>query len=1229
MQTAHNVPEIVLKANGFASFNPMQEACIKKGFEKNLVVSAPTASGKTIIAELFALDSVINHKKKVIYTCPLRALAGEHYKDFKRKYSGQESKYNIKFALSTGDLDSSSSYLKNFDVIMTTYEKLASLLRHKSDWLGNVGCIIIDEVHELDSDRGPVLEIALTQMRNMHKNLRVLGLSATIPNAKELSDWLEAELVESNFRPVKLKEGVLLESTLEFGDKTEEEGDLEDLMERALKEKKQFLFFMNSRKRAEAMAKKISESTVKTLDPKDKLELAKIAQSALEVLESPTEQCSSLADCIRAGAAFHHAGLMGDQKDIVEENFRKGKIRAIAATPTLCLVPETEIWQGNTAVRVDSFGKLNERLIALKNDFSVSLRPSQIVKNPNTMDIINITSVCGHSIKLTENHRLLIKRNKKRALIEANKVRTGDKIATTGKLWIPRPQKFKIGFFTIQNAYEEQELDKELAYFIGIMLGDGCSGMDVEKGRLLFKGSPSIVGRDPEIFEASKRICQRFDLHYRETKNSYGVPALFFSKTKWFRMLLANTGILKGQRKHICDELKLMGPEQRCALIKGLFDTDGCVEKVGKVSFSNNSLQLIKDTQRILLNFGIISLIRSRKGRPIKMADKEYISKDYYELIIAHKRSIVLFNENVGFGIKRKQNELTRIVNNIKSNQHYASCPQCKYRLYNDLFSGRTKKQKEWGMEKLKILKLLGTSGPVSSANLGKKIGNPLYKGEKRLDHHFELIKRTRVGNEKLWELNEIGKYIHKALCEGKSLEWFLNKDDCPICRKKMVKKVKNGWREKDFEGDIFWDNISRINKEPAPNYPFVYDVVLPDDGTNDHLFAANGFFVHNSAGVNTPADIVVIPSLYRFAEYGMELISVREYKQMSGRSGRPKFSREGKSIVVANSDAQKELFMEKYVNGPMEPVLSRMGIISVLRTHILALIATNEVYDVKSAESFFGRTLYAHQLQEMSQLLDKVMDIISDLVGFNFVEQKEGKYYATPLGKRVSDLFLDPESAAALVKALVARKTFTPFAYLFAWANCTEFSPWINSPKKLEPLMWEEFRERMDELPFSAEELMYGGENLNKFFSALMMEKWINEKKEQELFADFGLAPGLLFGKTRIVEWLAYSTIELSKVLAQERHLVPAEKLSRRVKYGVKEELLALVELRGIGRFRARKLFSAGITKPSEVKKNLVRVERLLGKKVADSLAKQLNTEKNEKDSSQMGLEKNSVELP
>ena len=80
------IPDIVKHSNGFDSFNPMQEKALTVGvLEKSLIVSSPTASGKTVLAELAALQSILVNRKKVVYTCPLRALASEHSNDFKKK----------------------------------------------------------------------------------------------------------------------------------------------------------------------------------------------------------------------------------------------------------------------------------------------------------------------------------------------------------------------------------------------------------------------------------------------------------------------------------------------------------------------------------------------------------------------------------------------------------------------------------------------------------------------------------------------------------------------------------------------------------------------------------------------------------------------------------------------------------------------------------------------------------------------------------------------------------------------------------------------------------------------------------------------------------------------------------------------------------------------------------------------------------------------------------------
>jgi len=193
---------------------PAQEKAIKKGLleRKNLLVCTPTASGKTLIAELAALKSIIGGNGKAIYIVPLKALASEKYKDFKKRYDGI-----AKVALSIGDIDSTDSYLVDYDLIITTSEKLDSLIRHHAPWLSLISTIIIDEIHLLnDPGRGPTLEILITILRQLLKKAQIIALSATIGNPEELSEWLKAELVIDDWRPVKLHKGVYLDGDIEF-----------------------------------------------------------------------------------------------------------------------------------------------------------------------------------------------------------------------------------------------------------------------------------------------------------------------------------------------------------------------------------------------------------------------------------------------------------------------------------------------------------------------------------------------------------------------------------------------------------------------------------------------------------------------------------------------------------------------------------------------------------------------------------------------------------------------------------------------------------------------------------------------------------------------------------------------------------------------------------------------------------------------------------------------------
>lgn len=203
-----------LLAKDINELRPAQEKAIKLGlFEgKSLLVCTPTASGKTLIAELAAVKTILDHNLKAVYIVPLKALGNEKFRNFKERYGKL-----FKVALSVGDTDSADSYLMDYDLIITTSEKLDSLLRHDSPWIKFVRTVIIDEIHLLnDPGRGPTLEILITMLKEMLPKTQFIGLSATIGNPKELADWLNAELVLDLWRPVKLHKGVYFDGEIEF-----------------------------------------------------------------------------------------------------------------------------------------------------------------------------------------------------------------------------------------------------------------------------------------------------------------------------------------------------------------------------------------------------------------------------------------------------------------------------------------------------------------------------------------------------------------------------------------------------------------------------------------------------------------------------------------------------------------------------------------------------------------------------------------------------------------------------------------------------------------------------------------------------------------------------------------------------------------------------------------------------------------------------------------------------
>jgi helicase len=338
MEKGEIVEKVILE-NKIKKLNPVQKEALRMGIleGENLVVSSPTSSGKTLLAELAGLNITLNKKQKMIYLCPLVALAREKYEDFKRKYQ----KYGIKVALSVGNYDSADPWLEKFDWIVASNEKFDSLIRHEAPWIGEIGLIVADEIHLLDDpSRGPTLEILLTILKEILPRAQILAFSATIRNSEEIGEWLGAKVLKSNFRPVPLYKGIFFGGKIRlFGFKeyklSEDLGLEESIVENTLLMKKQLIFFLSSRRNAEALAERLSKLVFHFLEEKEIEELKELAKKIENALEIPTEQCKKLAKCVEKGVAFYHSGILFSQRVLIEEAYKKGLIKVITSTTAL------------------------------------------------------------------------------------------------------------------------------------------------------------------------------------------------------------------------------------------------------------------------------------------------------------------------------------------------------------------------------------------------------------------------------------------------------------------------------------------------------------------------------------------------------------------------------------------------------------------------------------------------------------------------------------------------------------------------------------------------------------------------------------------------------------------------------------------------------------------------------------------------------------------------------
>lgn len=305
-------------------FNPAQKAVIESGYledKSNYIISIPTASGKTVLGILPALKTILNGGK-AIYAAPLLSIQNEKVKEFKAF-----EKHGIKVG----------KHPSNSDLSVMVFESFDALTRFSWNVLREVDTLIIDEFHMIgEYSRGPTLESAITRAKIINPSLRIIALSATLKNIDEIEQWLDGKTVEHNYRPVPLNKEVLDAEMFNTKNKNDV---IVKIVEKAIEDNSQALSFVSTRRFTESLATYVAKKIDKKTTKEQKQKFKQVADKLLEVPKKkgslPTTTCLKLAEAAEKGVVFHHAGLFNEQKEIIEDEFRKRNILMITATPSL------------------------------------------------------------------------------------------------------------------------------------------------------------------------------------------------------------------------------------------------------------------------------------------------------------------------------------------------------------------------------------------------------------------------------------------------------------------------------------------------------------------------------------------------------------------------------------------------------------------------------------------------------------------------------------------------------------------------------------------------------------------------------------------------------------------------------------------------------------------------------------------------------------------------------
>ncbi|KAK8302139.1 hypothetical protein V6Z12_D04G068100 [Gossypium hirsutum] len=371
LKSVFDLPEPFRSIFNFRYFNSLQSECFPVCFlsDVNMVISAPTGSGKTVLFELCILrllsrfisgDGRFVHIKgtlKTIYIAPSKALVQEKLRDWTQKFGS----LGISCLELTGDNDSySTRNIQEADIILTTPEKFDAVTRYRIkdgglSFFSDISLLLIDEVHLLNDLRGATLEAIVSRIKMLARNpemkssalasVRFLAVSATIPNTEDLAEWLEVPVqgikrFGEEMRPVKLTTKVFVNAFLAGYASAKNDFLFEKRLQNYIfdilmqySRGKSALVFCSTRSGAQEAAQRLSQ-IVMTFGYSNPFIKSSEQQ---ERLREASLSCSDkqMQSYILYGVGYHNGGLSLKDRNLIEGLFLNGDVQVLCTTNTL------------------------------------------------------------------------------------------------------------------------------------------------------------------------------------------------------------------------------------------------------------------------------------------------------------------------------------------------------------------------------------------------------------------------------------------------------------------------------------------------------------------------------------------------------------------------------------------------------------------------------------------------------------------------------------------------------------------------------------------------------------------------------------------------------------------------------------------------------------------------------------------------------------------------------